>query len=56
MFAVYRDQALETYREAWAALLAPGAGGTAAFDAPVQIYYRPPSNARRSTIGNYRLT
>jgi tetratricopeptide (TPR) repeat protein len=51
MFAGYRDQALDTYREAWAALRDPGAGGTAAFDVPVQVFYRPPDNARRPTIG-----
>ncbi len=50
MFAGYPDKALDTYREAWAALRAPGAGGTAAFDAPVQIFYRPPGSARRPMI------
>ena len=55
MFAGHTDQALEAYREAWAALSAPGAGGTAAFDAPVQIYYRPPSGTRRPTVAPDRF-
>ena len=55
MFAGYADKALETYREAWTALRAPGAGGTAAFDAPVQIFYRAPASAHRPTIGADRF-
>jgi tetratricopeptide (TPR) repeat protein len=47
MLAGYNDQAIEAYRDAWAALSAPDAGGTSAFDAPVQIYYRPPSATHR---------
>lgn len=46
MFAGYPDQALETYREAWEALCGPGAGGTAAFNVPVQVFYRPLGSAR----------
>ena len=41
------DKALEAYRAAWTAMNAPGAGGTTAFDVPVQIFYRPPGAAHR---------
>jgi tetratricopeptide (TPR) repeat protein len=51
-----RDKALEAYREAWTALRAPGAGGTAAFfDVPVQVFYRPPGGTRPPTIGSDRF-
>jgi tetratricopeptide (TPR) repeat protein len=55
MFAGYPDKALDTYREAWAALRAPGGGGTAAFDAPAQIHYRPPGSARRPATSAERF-
>jgi len=50
MLAGYTDQALQAYRDAWVAMSAPGGGGTAAFDTPVQVYYRPPSGTRRPTV------
>ena len=40
--------AMRTYKEAWTALSAPGAKGTAALEAPAQLIYRPPSVARRN--------
>jgi tetratricopeptide (TPR) repeat protein len=56
MFAGYTNTALEAYRDAWAALLAPGAGGTAAFfDVPVQVFYRPPNGARPPTVGGEKF-
>jgi tetratricopeptide (TPR) repeat protein len=48
MVAAKPRDAMRTYKEAWTALAAPGAKGTAALDAPTQIIYRPPSSARRN--------
>jgi tetratricopeptide (TPR) repeat protein len=47
MLAGDTDKALQAYREAWTAMNVPGAGGTTAFDVPVQIFYRPPGVAHR---------
>jgi TonB family protein len=46
MAGSYRD-ALATYREAWKALNAPGAGGTGPMDAPAPVLYRAPTIARQ---------
>ena len=46
MFAGYTGKALQAYRDTWAALSAPGGVGTAAFEVPVQVYYRPPGVTR----------
>ncbi len=48
MVAGKTREAMRTYKDAWAALSAPGAKGTAALDTPVAIIYRPPSSARRN--------
>ncbi|HJS22467.1 MAG TPA: TonB family protein [Steroidobacteraceae bacterium] len=40
--------AMRSYKEAWNALAAPGAKGTAALDTPYLIIYRPPSSSRRN--------
>ena len=48
MVAAKPRDAMRTYKEAWSALSAPGAKGTATLDAPAQIIYRPPSSSRRS--------
>jgi TonB family protein len=48
MVAAKPRDAMRTYKEAWNALAAPGAKGTAALDTPHLIIYRPPSSSRRS--------
>lgn len=48
MVAAKPRDAMRTYKEAWTALAAPGAKGTAALDTPAQIIYRPPSSSRRN--------
>lgn len=48
MVAGKTRDALRRYKEAWAALTAPGGGGTAVLDAPAALIYRPPSSARRN--------
>ncbi len=48
MVAGRTRNAMRAYKDAWNALSAPGARGTAALDAPSQLIYRPPSSARRN--------
>jgi TonB family protein len=48
MVAAKPRDAMRTYKDAWHALAAPGAKGTAALDAPQLIIYRPPSSSRRN--------
>jgi tetratricopeptide (TPR) repeat protein len=48
MVAGRTRDATREYRNAWVALSAPGAAGTAILGAPVQLIYRPPSGARRN--------
>jgi tetratricopeptide (TPR) repeat protein len=48
MVAGRARDATREYRNAWVALSAPGAAGTAIFGAPVQLIYRPPSGAKRN--------
>ena len=50
MFAGYTGKALQAYRDTWAALSAPGGVGTAAFEVPVQVYYRPPGVTRPPSV------
>ena len=39
--------ATRVYKDAWAALSAPGGAGTAAMSEPSQLYYKPPSSAAK---------
>jgi TonB family protein len=48
MVAAKPRDAMRTYKDAWTALSAPGAKGTAPLDTPHLIIYRPPSASRRS--------
>jgi outer membrane biosynthesis protein TonB len=48
MVAAKPRDAMRAYKEAWNALTAPGAKGTAALDTPHLIIYRPPSSSRRN--------
>lgn len=41
------SEATRIYKDAWAALAAPGGPGTAAMSEPTQLYYRPPSTASK---------
>jgi tetratricopeptide (TPR) repeat protein len=58
MVAGRARDATREYRNAWVALSAPGAAGTAIFGAPVQLIYRPPSapSAIRRRPEEYRST
>jgi len=48
MIAGRTRDAMRQYKEAWLALSAPGATGTALLDTPSPLIYRPPSSARRN--------
>jgi TonB family protein len=48
MVAAKPRDAMRAYKEAWSALAAPGAKGTAALATPAQIIYRAPSVSRRN--------
>jgi TonB family protein len=48
MVAAKPRDAMRAYKEAWTALAAPGAKGTAALDTPAQIIYHAPASSRRN--------
>lgn len=48
MIAGRTRDAMREYKQAWAALSAPGATGTGILDTPIQLIYRPPSSGKRN--------